>query len=50
MKRYALSLTKEELWVLSQSYAASFTAPDERSEIEVRVSGFVPDSAWGQME
>lgn len=37
-KLYSLNLTKRELWVLSQGYAASFTDPDGRDEVEVSVS------------
>lgn len=35
---YTLKLTKQELWALSQNYAAAFTDPEARSEIEVKVS------------
>lgn len=37
-KQYALKLTKAELWLLSQNYDAAFTAPEERTDAEIRVS------------
>ncbi len=42
-KLYTLKLTKQELWALSQNYAAAFTDPEARSEIEVKVSDKLGD-------
>lgn len=37
-KFYSLKFTGEELWILSEGYAASFTAPEARNAIEISVS------------
>lgn len=42
-KIYTLNLTKEELWVLSQNYAAAFTDPAARDAVECRVSDKLSD-------
>lgn len=42
-KLYTLKLTKRELWILSQNYAAAFTDPAARDEIELRVSEKLDD-------
>lgn len=35
---FTLKLTKQELWILSENYAAAFTDPDGRNEVEISVS------------
>lgn len=35
---YPLRLTRDELWALMSGYEASFTDPQSRNEVEMRVS------------
>lgn len=37
-RTYTLKLTYKQLWALQQSYEASFTAPDEKGDVERFVS------------
>ncbi|MRX31869.1 hypothetical protein [Aminobacter sp. MDW-2] len=48
-KLYTLRLTKDELYALKEAYHANWTAPEERSELELRVADRLDDlyhRAW----